>query len=336
MGDVNRKLTFGIYPGGAAGGDAGILSGPSDDLEEIKLCLDRLQGNSRLFVVRCYDSFQDPDSPLWNHPSAPVNYAAYASTPKRPIELVLQFRSASGDIAGYLEFVRGRIKQHAQILHSVQITEESNITNGPNVIDGYYPEVLTALVEGVRVARETLREIGREDVKIGFSITPTFGPAAEYWTRLRNTSTDQFSENIDYVGLDFFPDTFHPIPSEKLASTVLAVLKTLRNEWMPAARIPERVSISITEHGWPTGPSRTFERQAQVIEEVVSCIFANRESLNIDRYSLFALRDVDFSTPETEQNVFRFFGITTADYRPKPAFHTYVDLIGRFGGGTQV
>jgi hypothetical protein len=333
MGDKGRGLTFGIYPGGAVGGESGILSGPPDDLEKVNACLDHLQQNSHPFVVRCYDSYQDADSPLRGTPSAPKGYPLYIAFPRRQLELVLQFRSSSGDIPSYLKFVREKIQQHANILYAVQITEESNFTNGPDIIDGAYAKVLNALVAGVREAKTVLHSLGRGDVKVGFSVTPTFGPSAEYWARLRDVADKGFDQNIDYVGLDFFPDTFHPIAFENIAETVQGTMKLLRQEWMPTAGLGDRVAISVTEHGWPTGPERNFERQAKVLEEVISTIHKQRESLNIDRYTLFALRDVDFSTPQTEKNLFYFFGITTADYEPKPAFETYARLIKRFGRG---
>ena len=59
-----RRLVFGLYPGGMAGGETGLLSCPPDDPPRVNACLDELQGNCRPFVVRCYDSFQDSDSPL--------------------------------------------------------------------------------------------------------------------------------------------------------------------------------------------------------------------------------------------------------------------------------
>ncbi len=78
------------------------------------------------------------------------------------MDLVLQFRSASADIEGYLAFIRNRIELHHDYLYSLQITEEPNFKDGPDVIDGSYPEVLNALVEGVIVAKQMLRELGAE------------------------------------------------------------------------------------------------------------------------------------------------------------------------------
>ena len=57
-----RPLTFGVYPGGVAGGDQGLLTGPPDNFELADAALIALQGGAKRFIVRCYDSFQDPRS----------------------------------------------------------------------------------------------------------------------------------------------------------------------------------------------------------------------------------------------------------------------------------
>ena len=63
---------------GAAGGDQGLLTGPADDFERVDASLGALQGGAKRFIVRCYDSFQDPGSPLWGTPSAPKDFGRYA------------------------------------------------------------------------------------------------------------------------------------------------------------------------------------------------------------------------------------------------------------------
>ena len=52
------SLVFGIYPGGAAGGDSGLLYGPADDSTYVQACLDELRGSCgpfcrNLSVDRC-------------------------------------------------------------------------------------------------------------------------------------------------------------------------------------------------------------------------------------------------------------------------------------------
>ena len=54
-----------------------------------------------------------------------------------------------------------------------------------------------------------------------------------------------------------------------------------------------------------------------------------RERLNIERYTLFGLRDTDDSA-ETANDLFRHFGIMTAAYRPKAAFEAFRRLVGKF------
>jgi hypothetical protein len=325
----NVPFDFGIYPGGAAGGDTGLLTGLADDPEAIVDCLDRLQGSSARLIVRAYDGFQDAGSPLEKTATAPAGYAQYAIAGKRPLDLVLQYRSVSADIAGYLAFIRDRIGLHHEYLYSVQITEEPNFKGGPDVIDGPYPEVLNALVEGVIAAKQILRELGAEYVKVGFNATPTFGAAAAFWSQLKVLATPEFGEALNFVGLDFFPDVFRPAAPDgqagDIGSSVRGILEAMRNIWLPEANISDSVAIHITEHGWPTGLTRSAERQADVLETVVRDVYALRASLNIERYTLFSLRDVSLS--DAEDNLFRYFGITDAQYVSKPAFRRFQVLI---------
>ncbi len=322
------NLTFGIYPGGAAGGDSGLLTGPADDPAKITELLDQLQGATLPFVVRCYDSFQDPDSPFGKSACAPQNYAQYARK-NRPLDLVLQFRSASGNLDGYLDFIRAKIREHHAALYSVQIAEEPNFTDGPAVIDGPYPRILEAVVRGVITAKQTLIDLHTPHVKVGFNATPTFGRSENFWANLAATAdacsaqhAKSFSDSLDYVALDFFPDVFRPAAPDgqpgDLSSSTLAVLETMRTIWLPSAKISASTPIHITESGWPTGPTRTPDQQSAALEKVVRTIHSARARINIARYTLFSLRDVTTPTPSNESSLFPFFGITTADYSPSP------------------
>jgi hypothetical protein len=333
----HSSLTFGIYPGGVAGGKDGLLLGPPDCVEQVEAALVELQGGVKTFVVRCYDSFQGPGSPLAAHACAPAEFARYATPGVRPMELVLQYRSASGDVGGYLDFIRERIDRYGSVLYAVQITEEANFTDGPNVIDGPYPDVCRALTEGVATAKEMLLSLGRPDVKVGFNSTPTFGPNAEFWKRI-GAGGERFVQAVDYVGLDFFPDVFRPVSPDgqpgDLNSSVVGVLEAMRSVWLPSAGIPDSVPIHITEHGWPTSSGREVERQTEIIEQVIRTIYVNRARLNVERYSLFALRDVALPDAANEANLFYFFGIMTASYEKKPAFETFRRLVQELGAVT--
>lgn len=327
-------LVFGIYPGGAAGSDDGIASGPPDDPHQIERCLDELQGDSMPFVVRVYERFSDADRPSRWAPRTPPNFERFARD-ARPLDLVLMFQSAAGDIAGYLNFVRRLVERHAACLYSVQITEEANFTDGPDAIDGPYPNVRQALIEGVLEAKETLQRLGFPSVKVGFNSTPTFGANAEFWSSLKSPGAGRFAAALDYVGLDFFPDVFRPAAPDgergDVRDSVCGLLETMRRQWLPAAGIGPGVPIHIAENGWPTGPARSPERQCQVLETIIRCVHEAREPLNIERYTMFDLRDAISSKPEVEGDIFYHFGLTQEDYSPKPAYETYRRLIQELG-----
>jgi len=175
---------------------------------------------------------------------------------------------------------------------------------------------------------------GRPDVKVGSNSTPTFGPSADFWKRI-GAGGEPFVQAVDYVGLDLFPDVFRRVSPDgqpgDLKSSVVGVLETMRSVWLPTAGIPYEVPIHITEHGWPTSSGRGMDRQAEVIEQVMRTIHANRARLNIQRYSLFALRDVALRNAGNADNLFCFFGIMTANYERKPAFETFRKLVQELG-----
>jgi hypothetical protein len=327
-------LIFGIYPGGESGGDNGLLQGPPDDPTQIQRCLNELQGVARPFIVRVYERFSDRDIPSRLPDRTPRCCEQYIEN-GRLLDLVIMFQSARGDVASYLEFAAELVKQHASKLYSVQITEEASFANGPDCIDGSYPNVLNALVEGVSKVKQKLRQIGRPQVLVGFNSTPTFGENSKFWNQIGEIGGKQFLEDLDYVGLDFFPDVFRRTAPDGEPRDVIgsarAVMETMRNHWMPAAGIGSHVAIHIAEHGWPTGPERSEERQARVIEKVIRLIWAERQRLNIARYTLFSLRDTDSTMPGSENDTFRF-GLTRDDYRSKPAYATFQSLIREYGG----
>ena len=81
--------------------------------------------------------------------------------------------------------------------------------------------------------------------------------------------------------------------------------------------------IEDTEHGWPTGPTRTRQRQAEGLRTVVDVIAGNADELNITGYIHHTLRDAC----SAGDGLFCQFGLMTDDYIAKPAFHVYRNLI---------
>ena len=105
-----RPVTFGIYPGGAAGtvGPSGRLV--PEDAARRRASLLQLRGAARPFVLHLYDDFtRAADAkalPAW----LAQQIAAYTADGFQ-VELVLRYRPAApgGDVAGFADFVRARV-----------------------------------------------------------------------------------------------------------------------------------------------------------------------------------------------------------------------------------
>ncbi|MGW2850206.1 hypothetical protein ACWC5G_36590, partial [Streptomyces sp. NPDC001274] len=194
------------------------------------------------------------------------------------------------------------------------------------VLDGSSPNVLNALVQGVVTAKEEARALGHT-IAVGFNAVPTFDPADTFWSDLAALADERFLAELDYVGLDFFPDVFRPIAADQLAAAVTGILTAFRRTDLPKAAIPDTVPIRICENGWPTGPDRPERRQAEVLDTVVRTVAALADDLNLDGYTFFSLRDADTGA----DGLFHHFGLLRDDYTPKPAFETYRRLIAELG-----
>ena len=176
-------------------------------------------------------------------------------------------------------------------------------------------------------AKDEARRNGFE-FKVGFAATPSFNPADDFWADLASRSTPAFRQSLDYVGLDFYPDVFRPVPEGQLPAAVEGVLTHFRWVNLVAAGIRTAVPVRVTENGWPTGPGRSADRQAQVLEAVVRQVHQLRTKLNITHYEFFLLRDGDSGRPDMGAQ----FGLLRHDYALKPAFDVYRRLIAELGG----
>jgi hypothetical protein len=309
-------VLFGVYPGGVVGDESGgLAAGPPDHPAHVTAALDELQA----VLVRAYVPFTDATTLGRPHPTAtPADAAQYAVRGRR-LDLVAQYQSRSGDVAGYCAFLRDLIDQYGGVTDTLQVTEEPNVTDNPT-LDGYYPAVGEALVAGVSAAKSHARFTGHAHLRIGFNTTPLFGQATGF---LANLTTPSFIRDVDYIGLDFFPDVFRPVPAPDLAAAVAGLLRHHREAVLAPAGLADK-PLHITEHGCPTGPDRTPARQAEVVETVVRTVAAEQVAV----YSHFALRDADSTMPD----LFHQFGLMTDDYTRKPAFTTYRKLIEEFTG----
>ncbi|MEV6124166.1 hypothetical protein AB0M23_27275 [Streptomyces sp. NPDC052077] len=314
------NIAFGIYPGGLLGDDTGILCPVRPDLpDRVTEALDALQGTGTL-SVRAYLPFA---ATVPQEPPTPADPEACLG-PGRGLDLVLPFREPSGSRDGWPEFVRDAVRAHGPRLVSLQICEEPNARLP--ILDGSIPHVLDALVEGVVAAKREARALGL-GLEVGFNAVPVFDPADTFWADLGALAGEEFLDCLDYVGLDFFPDAFRPVPAGRLEEAVTAVLTAFRHNDLPRAGIPATVPIRICENGWPTGPGRPERRQAETLEAVVRTVARLADELGVDAYSFFSLRDADSGG----EGLFSHFGLLRDDYTAKPAFETYRRLIGELG-----
>ncbi|MGW9676809.1 hypothetical protein ACWGUN_27210 [Streptomyces koyangensis] len=324
---ASAPLLFGVYPGGATGDDAGGLAvGPPDDPAQVSAALDLLQGSpDRPFLVRAYTHFDDTTRPGGPHPTVtPVGAERYATGARR-LDLVAQYRSAAGDVDGYCAFLGELVEQYGPVTRTLQVAEEPDVTTNP-VLDGYHPRVREVIVRGVPAAAARARALGHTHLRIGFNTTPLFGPATAFVAELTALGGREFTDALDYVGLDFFPDVFRPVATADLAPAVAGLLRHHREAVLAPAGLGH-LPLHITEHGWPTGPERHPERQAEVVETVVTAVAELAGPLRLSGYTHFALRDADSSRP----GLFHRFGLTTDDYAPKPAFDALRALVARHG-----
>lgn len=315
-----NALTFGIYPGSAIG-DAGP-AGPPDQPDKISQALAELQGSpGRPFIVRAYDIYADPgDNAMSSVPQTPARYQHYLGH-GRGLDLVAQYHSRSGDIDGYCAFIEELIDCHGEHIAFLQIGEEPNITGNP-LLDGAYPRITEALIAGVRAAKDKARRNGHPGLKVGCNTSPLLGQDGRFFTDLTRAGGDQFTADLDYIGLDFFPDVFRPVAADHLANLVQGLLHAHRQQNLAPAGLGH-LPLVITEHGWPTGPGRTPQRQAEVLRTVINVLARNAVALNITGYTHHTLRDAR----SAGSGLFCQFGLMTDDYTSKPAFHVYRDLI---------
>jgi hypothetical protein len=315
-------LIFGIFPGmtGTESPQTAMAATTYDPVRTDE-ALTRLQPPGRPLVVRAYAIYKGAGR-VENRTPPDVERYLHGG---RVLDYVLCYRPKVADIDDWTRFVRQVVRQLGEHPASLQVTEEPNNPDAETGGDGSSPDVVRAIVEGVLAARDEAGRSGRP-VQVGFNACPAFDPDQVFWNEFARIGGPGFATALDYVGFDFFPDVFRPIPFDRLRSAVESVLTHFRTVSLAAGGIPASVPIRITENGWPTGPDRRPEQQAAVLETIVRTIHELRGALNITHYEFFSLRD-----PGGDGPGHREFGLLHDDYTPKPAFDTYRRLIADLG-----
>jgi hypothetical protein len=320
-------MNFGLYIGSVAGTDKELVIGEPDNPHKIHNALENLEQGRHSLIIRGYIHYLG-EGEIGNE--APENIIQYA-TITRKIDLVICYRSVKYDHRDWTTTIRKVIEKYGDHLHSIQIGEEPNLKDVYSG-DGSFDNIEEALFDGILAAKEKITK-SKNRVQIGFNTALSFNPNDTFWNIIGSDNFKLFREAIDYIGLDFFPDVFRPLPEEgfpgNLTSTVKYVLHHFRNVVLNSGKIPLSVPVCITENGWSTGGSRSYERQALIIETIIRALNEVKHELNIRSYELFSLRDAD----SKNDDLFYQFGILKDDYTPKPAFHKFRELIQELGGG---
>ena len=329
-------LRFGITPSGAAGqiGPLPSRSAP-DRYPEILAALAQLRPRGGPFVTHVYTSWGS-DSPQETARLADIvdRYSGEGYL----VELVLRYKPTpqqEGDVAGFGEYVRRMVRTFGPNRRVVafQITNEVNLGFSGDSSDGFFRGAQDALIQGVIAASDEKAKQGYAQLEIGFNWFYRTDPDNErrFWEGLRDRGGPSFVAALDWIGLDAYPSTFFPpetppagAPADE-RSAIVNALSTLRC-FAKLPGIPKTVPIHVQENGYPTGPGqRTYERQAQTLTRMVQAFHDFRGTYNVSDYRWFNLRDAETASPNFQQQ----YGLMTDDYRPKPAFHAYRQLIDR-------
>jgi hypothetical protein len=334
---TTAPLTFGIYPGGAAGtvGPSGRLL--AEDPVKRLAALEQLRPARRPFVLHLYASYSGPGGSSAEQQLG-GQVAQYTSSGFE-VELVLTYRPAGGgstaDVSAFAEFARATVRwlgSNPRFV-SLQVTNEANIGGAPNASDGYYAGAKDALIAGVIAAKQTARSDGNTQVKVGFNwANSSDSGEPAFWQYLGSHGGRAFATSLDWVGLDAYPGTWGPplgpgALSSATTAAVTAALSALRQRYMPLAGVPASVALHVSETGYPTGPGRTEAMQVTVMTAAASAVSSARAKYNVTDYRWFDLRDADSSSTSFESK----YGLLRDDYTPKAGFAAYRDLVARLG-----
>lgn len=314
-----HPLVFGVYPLGMTGGPRGVVVGPPDDMASIGEALGGLAGDGPPLLVRLYVTF---DGAL----EATLDQVAQFAQIGGLVDLSLNFHDRGGDVERWCAFVEQVVQRHGSQVGSIGVTNEANLVDVPFAPDGAYPNALEALVDGVIVAAETKRRVGAT-AALGFTTASDTSPGAEpFWQRVVRRNGSAFSAAVDFAGLTMYPGGFEPqvFSATELRQRTTEMLTAYRAQ-LAIAAIADTVPIRVCESGWPTGPGRSEEDQADTLRTIVETVAGLAGDLHVTHFELFTLRDANSSGDD----VFGHFGILRDDYTRKPAYDVLCRAIAR-------
>ena len=323
-------LRFGITPGvqtGQLGTGPQPPRTPEDPAQQVA-ALHRLAPPGVPLVLRLHRFF-------WSDGEAGVahflNLASLYTREGFPVELQLRYhptKQQEGDIAAWTGFVRevvDRFGPNPRVV-GIQVTNEVNLADSPDSSDGAYNGGIDALIQGVIAAKDEARRRSFDQLAIGFNWAYRAPPSEDqsFWNSIRDKGGRRLVASLDWIGLDAYPGTFFP-PADTPGGERDAMVNAMSSLrcFAEGAGIPDRIPIYVEENGWPTGPGRSDDRQAQAMDAMVRAVSDFRGTYNVSDYRWFDLRDSDSTSPNFQQQ----YGILRDDYSAKPAFGRYHSLI---------
>ncbi|MDX6699117.1 MAG: hypothetical protein QOE65_2514 [Solirubrobacteraceae bacterium] len=323
------KLRFGINPAGEAGALGPRVEPVPDDPARTLAALARLKPPQAPLSLRLNRFFwSDGEAGIQRFLALTSRYTAAGYR----VELQLRYHprpEQEGKVGEFVTWVRDVVRRFGANpgVTAVQVTNEVNFTASPDSSDGAYAGARDALVQGVIAAKDEARRRGYSQLSVGFNWFYRMDPQTEdsFWSHLRDHGGAPFVAALDWVGLDAYPGTVFP-PSEPPGGErdgMVAAMSQLRRCFLPKAGIPDRVPIRVEENGWPTGPGRAEDYQAQALRTMVGAVNDFRGTYNVSDYRWFDLRDHATSSSNFQHH----YGLLRDDYSEKPAFAVYRDLI---------
>jgi hypothetical protein len=326
-------LRFGITPGVQTGqlGTGPVPPRTPEVAAKQLAALAKLRPAGAAFVLRLHRFFWSEGEPGVRHFLA---LARRYTSRGYLVELQLRYHPnerQEGDMRAWVRHVRDvvdRFGPNPRVV-GIQVTNEVNLDFSPDSSDGAYERGRDALILGVEAAKDEAWRRGFDQLEIGFNWAYRNSPSAEqsFWDYLREHGGPPFVRALDWVGVDAYPGTFlPPVNSPGGERDALVNAFSSFRCYSTGAGIPKRVPIHVEENGWPTGPGRTYDRQAQAMDTMVRAVHDFRGTFNVSDYRWFDLRDSNTTSPNFQQQ----YGLMTDEYVPKPAFGLYAKLVRGF------
>ena len=325
-------LRFGITPGVQTGQLTGGPVPPRTPEVPAKqlAAVGRLRAAGAPFVLRLHRLFwSDGEAGIRHFLTLARRYTRHGYL----VELQLRYHPNArqeGDIRAWSRYVRevvDRFGPNRRVI-AVQVTNEVNFGLSSDSSDSSWRGSKDALIHGVEAAKAEARKRRFRQLRIGFNWAYRGPPQQEdsFWNYLRDHGGKRFVRSLDWIGVDAYPGTFFPpVDTPGGERGALANAFSALRCYAATPGIPSTVPIHVEENGWPTGPGRSYQSQAQAMDTMVHAVNDFRGTFHISDYRWFNLRDGDSTSASFQTQ----YGLMTDQYKPKPAFTLYRKLVCR-------